>query len=200
VRFWGWCGVVLVASLVSACSGSGGTDSGGATATSEAAWATPDGKVPSSSAKRPSELSLDGVTSCDLLTKDQRDGFGLTGAQTSKLSSTWSTNSCTTWDADRVRSASVTAVSTEGIEAFYRGRFTNMRYKPTVVRGFPALYYRFDNAEHACYLAVDVADGQLVDVAYGAGDAKKSAASQDEVCDTAFQVTEVAMDTLLRSQ
>jgi hypothetical protein len=202
--FWGWCGVVLAASLVSACSGSGGTDSdsagGGAATTTSAAWATPDGTVPSSSVNRPSELSVDDVNPCDLLTEDQRGTFGLTGEQTSELSSTWSTDSCTTWDADKVLSTSVAAVSTDGIDIFYRGRFTNMQYKPTVVRGFPALFYRFDDAEHACYLAVDVADGQLVDVSYGAKDPESSDASQNEVCDTALSVTEAAMDTLLSSQ
>lgn len=161
---------------------------------------TPDGTAPSSSVNRPSRLDVEDVRPCELLTEGQRAELGLSGEQTSELSSTWSTDTCKLWDADKVLSASVTAVSTEGIAAFHTGRFANMRYRPTDVRGFPALFYRFDNAEHACFLAVDVADGQLVDVAFGANDPDSSDASLDELCATAHRVTEAAVDTLLTTQ
>jgi Protein of unknown function (DUF3558) len=75
-----------------------------------------------------------------------------------------------------------------------------MQYKPTEVRGFPALFYRFDGAEHACCLSVDVADGQLVDVAFGADGPDSSNASQDEMCESAHRVAEAAIDTLLGSR
>lgn len=203
MRSWGWYGVVLVVLLVTACSGSEGTDDSanvGTGNTPSADWSTPEGNAPSSSVSRPSELDVDDVRSCDLLTEDQRAEFGLTGEQTSELSSTWSTESCQTWDAGKVFSASVTAVSTQGIEVFHLGRFVNMQYKTTDVRGFPALFYRFDGAEHACYLAVDVADGQMVDVAFGATDPDSSDESQDELCATAHRLTEAAVDTLLAAR
>ncbi|OLF17882.1 DUF3558 domain-containing protein [Actinophytocola xanthii] len=203
MRFWGWWGVVLVGVLATGCSGSESPDDGagddnrataGATATAE--WSTPDGTAPSSSASRHEELTVDRARPCDLLTEDQLGELGLTGEQTSDLSSTWSTDTCRTWDADKTLSASVTAVSTEGVDAFYRGRFANMRYRPTEVAGLPALFYRFDGVEHACYLAIDVADGQLLDVAFGANAPESTDASLDELCDTARRVGEAAVRTL----
>jgi hypothetical protein len=191
------CGVILLMSLVTACSGDEGSDST-ATSTTEvprADWITPDGKEPAA-ANRPSELTVDDVRPCDLLTDDQRGELRLTGEQTSEYSSTWGADTCKILGADAL-SASLTAVSSDGIDALYLGRFANLQYRPTEVRGFPAIFYRFDNADHACYLAVDVADGQLVDLAFGAGDPDSTTASQDELCDTAHQVVEAAVNTLL---
>jgi hypothetical protein len=207
VRSWISCGVVLVALLATGCSGSEGegTDDSADISTSTgnapgADWATPDGTVPSSSVNRPSELTVDDVSPCDLLTEDQRAELGLTGEQISEFSSTWGNDTCKTRDVDKVLSASVTAVSNDGIDVFYLGRFTNMQYQTTDVQGFPALYYRFDNVEHACYLAVDIADGQLLDIAFGATDPDSSDASLDEMCATAHRVTEAAVDTLLATR
>jgi hypothetical protein len=204
VRSWGWCGVVLVVVLATACSGNGSSSAGeggagddGTGGAPSAEWSTPEGTAPAAAADRPAELVVDDVGSCDLLSEDQLGELGLTGEQTSELSTTWATDTCRTWDADKVLSASVTAVSTQDIEAFYQGRFANMRYRQTEVADFPALFYRFDGVEHACYLAVSVADGQLVDVAFGANDPDSTDASLDELCDTAHRITEAAVDTLL---
>lgn len=194
MRSWGWCWVVLVVSLATACSGS--EDTSGEDTGSTPTWSTPDGSAPSS-VNRPSEVTVDDVWPCDLLTDDQRGEFGLTGKQTSDLSTTWATDTCKIEHADNAHVVSLTAVTVEGIADFYRGRFTNMEYKPTEVRGFPALFYRFENAEHACYLAVDIADDQLIDAAFGANGPDSTDKSQDELCDTAHKITEAAVDTLL---
>jgi Protein of unknown function (DUF3558) len=187
-----------------ACSGGGGAGQESAVrgtgATTAARWVTPDGKPPSSTASRPAAVALDDVQPCDLLTEDQRGELGLSGEQTSDFSSTWGSDTCRIWDTDKVLSASVTAVTNDGIDGFYAGRFTNLRYKTTEVRGFPALFYRFENVEHACYLAVDVADGQLVDVAFGANEPDSSDASHEELCETAHRVTEAAVDSLLANR
>jgi len=143
---------------------------------------------------------VDDERPCELLTEVQRGELGLSGEQTSEFSSTWGSDTCRIWDDDKVLSASVTAVTNEGIDGFYAGRFTNLQYKTTELRGFPALLYRFENVEHACYLAVDVADGQLVDVAFGANDPDSSDASHEELCETARRVAEAAVDTLLATR
>jgi hypothetical protein len=163
----------------------------------EREWSTPGGSVPPSATTRPAVLDVDGVDPCGLLTADQRSSLKLTGEQTSKSSTTWITKSCSTWDAEHVRSASVTAVANDGIEVLYQGRFANMQYQQNDVRGFPALTYRFNGVQNACYVSVDVADDQLVDVAFGGGDKAGSGLSLDELCTTAHRVAEAAMDTLL---
>lgn len=132
---------------------------------------------------------------CDLLTADQRGNLGLTGKQTTKLSTSWSTNSCQITGAANGITATVTPVSTSGIGTFFEGHFADMEYRRTTVRDFPALFYRFDNAPHACYLAVDIADGQLVDIAYGGS----TEAPQDQLCDTTRKIADAAVATLVAS-
>jgi hypothetical protein len=196
VRVWGWCGVVLAVSLTAACTESADTSgSPDTSASGGAVWTAPSGPPPSSAQpNRPAEVSVDVAGGpCDLLTEDQRDELGLTGKQTVKLSPSWSTDSCQILGADAGVSGTVTPVSTSGIETFFEGRFASMEYRPTEVRDFPALFYRFGSAPRACYLAVDIADGQLVDVAYGGG----TAAPQDELCDTTHKIADAAVTTLL---
>jgi uncharacterized protein DUF3558 len=197
VRVRGWCGVVLAVSLTAACTesadSSGGPENSGGPDSGSAVWTAPSGPPPSP-ANRPAEVSVDEAGGpCELLTADQRDDLGLTGKQITKLSSSWSTNSCQILGADAGVSATVTPVSTSGIETFFEGRFAGMEYRRTEVRDFPALFYRFGSAPHACYLAVDIADGQLVDVAYGGS----TDAPQDELCDTTHEIADAAVTTLL---
>jgi len=184
--------VLLPLVLLAACS----SDTGDTSGAFDSGWTTPATEAPSL-ANRPSKVNVDHTSSCDLLTEAQRSQLKLTGEQTSELSTTWSTNTCRIWDGDHAASASVTAVSTSDLAEFYHGRFANMQVKPIEVRGFPALFYRFDGAGSACYLAVGVAERQLVDVAFGGKDLKQS---QSQLCETTQHIAEAAMDTVLAAQ
>jgi hypothetical protein len=84
---------------------------------------------------------------------------------------------------------------TSGVEVFLQPGI-RAEVAPIDVRGFPALEVRSTEFRDTCYVAVDVAPGQLLDVAVRNGGATP-VAPQDRLCERARQAAGLTLTTLL---
>jgi hypothetical protein len=150
---------------------------------------------------RPREVRLDGVDPCSLLTPEQRAELGLTSEPRASTSYVelfrGDVRTCTI----RGRSPGsvllgISVVTTVGIERWQEADVA-AGTRPTSAAGFPALTASPQQLTDYCSVEVDVAEGQLLDVQFGAGGVR-SPISQDELCRRAGQSAEAAMTTLLR--
>ena len=158
--------LIAALALLGGCSQptDGSANPGGSTPTTTAAGRTSDSGKPSSTSKapadRPKTVNVDDVDPCTLLTEAQRAEFGLdrppqAGGQPDK-------KSCTISREDRKYFVSLIADTTAGVDDYAKstGKVTTME-----VGGFPALMVEATTQLGvSCSVAVDVSDGQVVDV------------------------------------
>lgn len=147
---------------------------------------------------RPRELPLDGVDPCELLTPTQRAELGL-NQRTVPYMSTGPINSgraCSLGgDEPRAIAVGLALVTRNGIEAVTAPGTVTDALAPVTLEGFPAIVAKARNTD-ACFVDIDVADGQLLDVLFRDG-GRKPPIPQDQLCRDAIAVAELAMRTLL---
>ncbi|MEU4447962.1 DUF3558 domain-containing protein [Actinosynnema sp. NPDC050801] len=155
--------LIAALALLGGCSQAtdGSANPGGSTSTTAAggtsAKATSASKEP---AKRPKTINIADVDPCTLLTEAERAGFGLD--RPPQPSDDPGKKGCTISREDRTYFVGVTADTTAGIDDYAEsdGKVTKLE-----VGGFPALLVEADtDLGLSCSVAVDVSDGQVVDV------------------------------------
>lgn len=168
----------------------GGADPGGAdpTSTGRSAAPAPSSKKP---VERPRTIDLKDVDPCTALTEAQRAQFGLTVPPVAGTDSTLQARSCDFSREDREWGVRVAAVTTTGVEWYTDGRF-NAEAEELEVGGFPAVLGRTPDDPGACYLGVDVSDGQMVDVQLSTVDGPP----QEELCQLATQLARAVVETI----
>lgn len=135
-----------------------GTGGQAATTTSGA----PSASATGAPAKRPKTVDVREVDPCTLLTEAQRTRFGTDQApQKGKVPGfDWVT--CHFNRADGKYLVGTTVIATEGI-GFYTGSAQADQAEKTEVAGFPAVLIKEPGKLPKCTVAVDVAEGQMVD-------------------------------------
>lgn len=184
--------LVAVALLAGCSAKTGGSASAGPTSATGTGSATPQ---PSSSAKapvtRPQKIDLTGVDSCSVLTDAQKQQFGLVGNPGRLPSPTHpGATLCGIRAGDFSYGIGVTLITTEGI-GMYDDALGSGEATPTQVAGFPAVVNKFTGSLPACFVGVDVADGQLVDLQV---DGTK--VQLDELCSRAAKIADAIVRTI----
>ncbi len=154
--------------------------------------------VAPTSVARPREVRLDRVDPCTLLTPAQRMSLGLGGTPqpyTSGRPTPGKACSITGFE-PRAVNVSLTVATTVGISVITAPGAVTDTLTPTVVAGFPAVLARPHNPD-SCFLDVDVAQGQLLDVQFADGGGTPPI-SQDQLCRDAVDVADQTMSALLR--
>jgi hypothetical protein len=159
-----------------------------------------------SSVARPRSLDLNGVDPCTLLTEQQLVAFEIdetvrpgTARQPSVLAGS---PGCTANSAKQQHGFLILTSTTMGLAQFLSKTESKPSRKNVSVAGFPAVEEEGrtsapDRGSGECYVNVDVADGQLLEVQFS-----QIAASQDKrlpietLCAKARQVAEAALTTL----
>jgi hypothetical protein len=163
--------------------------------------AEPASPPTSTSPVRPTDLRIDGVDPCSLLTEQQRAELGLDGRPVLDRSPTnlypgGDVPSCVISGFEpRAVWVGVNLVATTGIERYTAGELL-VDVRPTEIRGFPALTAVPRDFTEWCSVIVDIAPGQLIDVHFADG-GRKPPIPQEQLCDDAAVVADQAMDTLL---
>lgn len=183
------------AALVAVALLAGCSERTGGSATAGATSATSATAQPSSSAKapvtRPKKIDLKGVDPCSVLSDAQRQQFNLVGSPGKVPSPTHpGTELCGIRSGDFSYGISVTAITTEGIE-MYDTALQSGEATPATIAGFPAVVNRFVGVVPACFVGLDVADGQLVDLQVDGGKIPL-----DELCSRATKIAEAIIQTI----
>jgi hypothetical protein len=157
----------------------------------------------SSQPARPQELPLEGIDPCSLVTEQQRAGFAidrppLPGKQPEggplKDSPTCNYRSSTA-----EYSFLIISSTTVGLSEYLDQIGENPTRRSLVVDGFPAsqdqLQMEADPGNDACFVDVDVADGQLLEVQFGQVASNKPL-PMETLCAKAVEVAEAALTTL----
>jgi hypothetical protein len=193
-------GLVVVGVLLAACT---------AGPAAPAPPSGPTGGAPTSDAApstvalppRPREVRLDGVDPCSLLTPELRAEQGLTEEPRGSTQYTGlyrgrvALCSVTGFGEPNV-TAGLGLSTTAGVEVF-DPRKPDASYTVIDVRGFPALLASLQRFPEFCTVAVDVADGQALDVQFADG-GNQPRVPQAELCRRAQVVADAVMAELLR--
>jgi hypothetical protein len=148
---------------------------------------------------RPREVRLEGVDPCSLLTAEQRAALGFTSEPRPSRPYValfrGEVSTCTMRGSSPENALVVNgAVTTVGIERWREGDIA-ADVRPTTISGFPAVIAVPRQFTDYCNAEVDVANGQLLDVQFGAGTAD-APIPQTELCNRARQAAEQMMATL----
>jgi hypothetical protein len=149
--------------LLAGCSQkTSGTASAGATGTTSATLQTSPGTKPS--VTRPKKVDLTGVDSCSVLADAQKQQLDLT-REPGRLPYPTHPEAvlCSFGSSDFSYGVAVAVITTEGIEMYDKGVKSGKAAKMAVA-GFPAVLSEFPGALPACFLGLDVADGQMIEL------------------------------------
>lgn len=144
--------------------------------------------------KRPSELKLDGVDPCKLLTASQMQEIKVAEARPLQMKAVDGEPSpgCS-YDNSLQYSYSVATVTGKGVEFWRSGG--NVDTKTGEVAGFGAVQITFLGTDSVdCALALDVADGQQLFLEYSP--TTKKGESQQQLCDNVKKAAGLALETL----
>jgi len=185
--------LVAVALLAGCSEKTSGSASAGSTGVNDTTSATAQ---PSSSAKapvtRPKKIDLKGVDSCSVLSDAQKQQFALTGAPGNLPSPTHpGATLCGIRSGDFSYGVGITLITSEGIE-MYDDAIQSGEAAPTRIGGFPAVVDKFTGALPACFIGLDVADGQLIDVQVDG-----SKLPMDELCSRATKIADAIIQTII---
>lgn len=196
---WHRAATVLVAATVPAAVLAGCSETtGGNASAGSAAQGTPtsESDAPSSTSKapadRPKTIDLRDVDPCSLLTEQQRARIGLDRPPLKGTNSVHSSPACDISREDRQYFVGITAVTTSGIEWYTGGEFLGDTQN-LQVGGFPAVVGTSTRDPNVCFVAVDVSDGQMLDVQAGSA----GETGQAQLCQAAQQVAGAAVETLV---
>jgi hypothetical protein len=165
--------------------------------------AEPASPPTSTSPVRPTDLRIDGVDPCSLLTEQQRAELGLDGEprfdDSPSLLFPGNVSMCVTSGFEpRAIVVSVGLVTTAGIEFISTGQLV-ADLDPTAVAGYPATAARPTQYTQFCNVFIDVAPGQLVDVQALDG-GRKPPIPQEQLCQDAERAATAVMETLLAAR
>jgi Protein of unknown function (DUF3558) len=156
---------------------------------------------------RPASLPLDGVDPCVLITEQQRAAFaidqpprpnaGSSGPLKDAPGCSYSTSAGSANDYGFL----IIASTTIGLAEYMTMTKSNPGHRMTEVSGFPAVRYELPagSGNDACFIDVDVADGQLLNVQFGQVASTKPL-PMETLCDKAAEVAEAALITLQRQR
>jgi hypothetical protein len=188
--------LAAVAALAGCSDKTAGSASAGSTGAPSSSSEKASGSAkPTSSSKpavnRPKSIDLKGVDPCGLLTDAQRQQLGLTRDPRKSPSSAYpGTTMCGMSPGDFKFSASILALVTEGIQRYVDNPKLNA--SPVVIGGFPAQLATFKDLHDTCFLGIDVADGQMVDLQMGSSEG----VPEDQLCQKVQAMGEAVMTTL----
>lgn len=149
------------------------------------------------SEERPREIRLDDVDSCALIPQADYPDYYMDEPGTPGENATYQSPECT-WTGTEVGAFGITLVVTDGIDMWLDGSRINVDAERTdPIDEFPTVKIVSKNDENACYVGVDVADGQhlLATVIVDNNDLSRV----PERCEYAHQLAESAMSTLVES-
>ncbi|MEO6086432.1 MAG: DUF3558 domain-containing protein [Umezawaea sp.] len=184
--------LVAVAFLAGCSAKTAGRASAGATTPSAAASATGQ---PSSSAKapvtRPKKIDLKGVDSCSVLSSAQRQQFDFAREPTTVPARAYGDATlCSFSSSDFSYGLGVTVVANQGFDSYARaveaGEATAIQ-----VGGFPAAVNRFTALRPSCFIGLDVADGQFIEL-----QVDSSKVPMDELCSRATKIADAIIQTI----
>lgn len=144
--------------------------------------------------KRPSELKLDGVDPCKLLTASQMKEIKVAEARPRQMKAVDGQPSpgCS-YDNNLQYSYAIATVTGKGIEFWRSGG--NVDTKVVDVTGFGAVQITFLGTENVdCAISVDVAEGQQLFMDYTP--TAKEGESQQQMCDNVKKAAGLAVETL----
>lgn len=144
---------------------------------------------------RPHELPLDSVDPCAVLTPAQRAQLGFDRGPTPGSEEGFGDAATCSFRNSRANVATRLALVTiEGVEV-WTSDTAQVDATPTVIAGFPALVIRTPGLDLACNVAVDVAEGQHIDVLYR-DDGSEPPPPLDQLCAGATRVAEAVVTSL----
>jgi hypothetical protein len=200
-------GAALGAALLALVAGCSTTEPGTATAAtgtpttgkSSVPPKSPTSTSASSSAppvSRPKTIDLRSTDACTVLKAIPKDVSGWTGRDPLETDSLEfrATKECVTSNSTTGQSIAITLVTNLGVAA-YSDNGQRPGFSPTTVAGFPAYKLAQTSSPKRCFIDVDVADGQLLDVLWAftvAGDPPP----QSELCASATKAADAAMKVL----
>lgn len=169
------------------------------TARTEPTPSPPPTTAPGSSAppppSRPTEVPLTGKNPCDLLTIDQRAQLGFDREPTPGLDEGFAdAATCSYRNTTAKTGARLALIDTEGI-GVWTSDTAQVDAKRTTIHDFPALTIKTPGLEESCNVAVDVAEGQHLDVLYR-DDGGEPAPPVDDLCVGAQHVAAEVVRTL----
>ncbi|GAA1269356.1 DUF3558 domain-containing protein [Saccharothrix xinjiangensis] len=140
---------------------------------------------------RPKKIDVAAVDPCATLTEAQRALFGATGEPRPGTATTYQSPTCNFSREDHRWGFRVTTVTTTGISWYTDGSFA-VEPEHLEVGGFPAVLGRAPGDDEVCFLGVDVADGQMVDVQVSSFEDVPA----DELCRLAPQIAGAVVETI----
>jgi hypothetical protein len=144
---------------------------------------------------RPFELGLDGVNPCDLLNADQRSQLGFDREPLPDSDAGFGdAATCSYRNTTAKVGARLALIITEGM-GVWTDDTAQVEASPVVIGGFPALVIKTPGLDLSCNVAVDVAEGQHLDVLYR-DDGGQPPPPVDQLCAGAQRVAEDALASL----
>ncbi|MDI2032173.1 DUF3558 domain-containing protein [Saccharopolyspora sp. TS4A08] len=151
--------------------------------------------APPSPPPRPFDLGLDGVDPCGLLTADQRNQLGFDREPLPDSDAGFgNAATCSYRNTTAKVGARLALITTEGM-GVWTDDTAQVEASPVQVADFPALVIKTPGLDLSCNVAVDVADGQHLDVLYR-DDGGQPPPPVDQLCAGAQRVAEEAVRTL----
>lgn len=155
----------------------------------------PTTSAPPSLPPRPFDLGLDGVDPCGLLTTDQRNQLGFDREPLPDSDAGFgNAATCSYRNTTAKVGARLALITTEGMRV-WTDDTAQVEASPVLVDGFPALVIKTPGLDLSCNVAVDVAEGQHLDVLYR-DDGGQPPPPVDQLCAGAQRVAEEAVRTL----
>ncbi|WP_084792147.1 DUF3558 domain-containing protein [Actinopolyspora mortivallis] len=144
---------------------------------------------------RPVELSLRGLEPCGVLSKRQRAALGFDRDPLPGVERGFADAETCSYRNSRAKvGARLALVTGEGVHV-WTSDTAQVRASPVTVEGMPALVIRTPGLDLACNVAVDVAEGQHLDVLYR-DDGATPPPPLDRLCAGARRVAEAAVRSL----
>jgi hypothetical protein len=140
---------------------------------------------------RPKKIDLKGVDSCSVLSAAQRQQFDFAREpKTGPVSAYKDATLCSFSSSDFSYGLGVTVVANEGFDSYAQaveaGKATAIH-----VGGFPAAVSKLTGAFPGCFVGLDVADGQFIELQVDG-----SKLPMDELCSRATKIADAIIQTI----
>ncbi|MCX2733598.1 DUF3558 domain-containing protein [Saccharopolyspora sp. NFXS83] len=156
---------------------------------------TPTSSTPPPPPPRPFELTMTDVDPCELLTEDQRGQLGFNRDPLADTEGGFGdAPTCSFRNTTAKVGARLSLITTESMSV-WTDDTAQVQATPVVIHGFPALVIKTPDLDLSCNVAVDVAEGEHLDVLYR-DDGGQPAPPLDALCAGAQRVAEDAVTSL----
>lgn len=140
-------------------------------------------------------MPLDDVGPCDILTESQRDQLGFDREPLADSEGGFGdAPTCSFRNTEAKIGARLSLITTEGMNV-WTSDTAQVEASPLLLRNFPALLIKTPSLDLTCNVAVDVAEGQHLDVLYR-DDGAQPRPPLDQLCTGAKRVAEEAVAAL----